>query len=310
MTFFYSKMRHPCLPAILRAVRGGGQTGCAFLVHCFFIVSVFLAADCFGNTGDEEYPNFWLPVGECITYKIQWGIFPVAETRVTTEWIREEERTLLAIKARTRTYSFFDTFCPVNDFIESIVDPETFTPLRFSKNLSEGRYRLNEITTFDHENRIAHWKHLIKNDEKDFAIEPDTRDLLSFMFFMRSQKLEPNRSYHFSVMADEKLYDLYVNTKNYVQLNLSRFGRVRSLYIQPEAKFQGFFVRVGRLQVWISDDKRCICTKAIAKAAVIGTIRMILEKVEGPGDDFWIKHELPDQSHLSKTSNGGSTNAN
>lgn len=278
------------------------------------LAAALLILSAFGTAEADERPELWFPVGERLTYKVYWGIFPVAETRVTNEWIEEEEgeekRILLAIKVTTKSYALLDTIYPVNDFIESVVDPVTFTPLRFSRRLSEGRYRLNEVTTFNHKKLTAHWKHLIKNDAKDFAIESDTRDLLSFMYFMRSQKFEPNRTYQYRLMADEKLYDLYVNTKNYVQLNISKFGFVRSLYIQPEAKFQGFFVRVGRLQTWISDDKRCLCVKAIAKAPVIGTIKLLLDKVEGPGDDFWVKHNvLSAQAKIKKENNGGDTNA-
>lgn len=253
---------------------------------------MLLASSAFSAVETDERPELWFPAGEQLTYKVYWGIFPVAETKVINNLFEEEEgeekRILLAIKVTTKSYALLDAIYPVNDFIESVVDPETFKPLRFAKRLSEGRYRLNEITTFDHENRIAHWKHLVKNDARDFAIEDDTRDLLSFMFFMRSRKFEPNRTYSYRLMADEKLYDLYVNTQNYAQLNISRFGVIRCLYIQPEAKFQGFFVRVGRLQVWISDDKRCLCVKATAKAPVIGTIKLLLDKVEGPGNDSWV----------------------
>jgi hypothetical protein len=260
--------------------------------YFFLLAFICISLDCFCEETDDDYPHLWFPVGECLTYKIQWGIIPVAETRVTSEWLHEGEKLLLAIRARTHTYAFFSAVYPVNDLIESIIDPETFTPVRFSKNLSEGRYRLKEITTFDHAKGMAHWKHLIKNDRRDFAIESDTRDLISFMYFMRSQKFEPRKSYHYQVMADEKIYDLDIKTKDYVPVYLPRFGTVRSLYLEPTAKFQGLFMRVGRLQVWISDDKRCLCTKATAKAPVIGTIRLIIDKVEGPGDDFWVKSDV------------------
>lgn len=264
----------------------------SFKKLCLLTIAALLIAAGFGAAENNERPEFWFPVGEQLTYKVYWGIFPVAETKVISKWIEEEEeeekRILLAITVTTKSYALLDAIYPVNDFIESVVDPDTFTPIRFSKRLSEGRYRLNEITTFDYEKRVAHWKHLIKNDARDFAIEDDTRDLLSFMYFMRSQRFEPNRTYNYRLMADEKLYDLYINTKDYVQLNIPKFGVVRCLYVQPEAKFQGFFVRVGKLQVWISDDKRCLCIKAVAKAPVVGTIKLLLDKIEGPGNDAWV----------------------
>lgn len=262
-----------------------------------FVMMIILAAGADFGVADDERPELWFPVGERLTYKVYWGIFPVAETKVTTEWIEEEQeeekRILLAIKVTTKSYALLDAIYPVDDYIESIVDPATFRPLRFVRRLSEGRYRLHEITTFNHKEHIAHWRHLVKNDARDFAIEDDTRDLLSFMYYMRSRKLEPNQTYNQRLMADEKLYDLFINTEGYAPIYISGHGVIRSLSVVPEAKFQGFFVRVGRLQVWISTDKRCLCLKALAKAPVIGAIKMLLSKVEGPGDDFWVKGGAP-----------------
>ena len=280
-----------------------------WLAAALLVTSVYSAAE---NEGRTE---LWFPVGETLTYKVYWGIFPVAEARVTTEWIEEEReeetRILLAIKVTTRSYAILDAIYPVNDYIESIIDPETFKPLRFVRKLSEGRYRLHEITTFDHKAHTAHWKHLIKKDEKDFAIEDDTRDLLSFMYFMRSKKFEPNQSYKHRLMADEKLYDLFINTRDYVQISVPGFGALRTLYIVPEAKFQGFFVRVGNLRVWISDDERYLCVKAMAKAPVIGTIKLLLDKVEGPGNDAWVgERSQTGRPPAGKRNKGDRQNAN
>ena len=234
-------------------------------------------------------PALWFPVGEQMFYKVQWGVWIVAETKVASEYIEEDGRTLLAIRVTTHTGSIMSTIYPVDDFIESVVDPVTFLPIRFTKRLSEGRYRLHEITTFDHKARTAHWRHLLKNDSKDFAIDADTRDLISYMFYMRSQKFEPNTHYDFRVMADEKLYDLLVEARYIETLDIGNYAKIRTLKIDPEAKFHGLFVRVGKLEVWISDDERCLCVRATAQAPVIGTIRLLIDRVEGPGDDYW-KH--------------------
>lgn len=250
---------------------------------------LFLGLLCLGAPAAlAEKPELWFPVGEKMTYAIGWGPWTVGYSTVWTEWIQENGRDLIAIRVRNRSTSVLDRLFPVDDFLESIVDPVTFLPLRFYKNLSEGRYRLKEITTFDHPARMAHWQHLLRDSHEDFAIKADTRDLLSFMFFMRSQSWDAHKGYHFQVMADEKLYDLYVTAVGYEEINLREFGPVRSLKLMPEAVFQGLFVRVGRLEVWVSDDDRCLLTKGTAIVPFpIGTIRLMLQTVEGPGDDFW-----------------------
>jgi len=89
--------------------------------------------------------------------------------KITSEYIEEDGRELLAIRVTTHTRGIMSKIYPVDDFIESVVDPVTFLPIRFTKRLSEGRYRLHEITTFDHKARMAHWQHLLKNDSKDFC---------------------------------------------------------------------------------------------------------------------------------------------
>lgn len=211
----------------------------------------------------------------------------MAETRVSSEYVEEDGRQLLAIRVTTKTLNIMNKIYPVDDFIESIVDPRTFLPLRFTKRLSEGRYRLHEVTTFDHKARTAHWKHLLKGDEKTFAIDADTRDLMSFMYFMRSQKLEPGKRYEFRVMADEKLYDLLVDARDMETLDIGNYSEIRALKLDPDAKFQGLFVRVGKLEVWSSDDPRCVCVRATARVPFIGTIRLLIDRVEGPGDDYW-----------------------
>jgi len=235
-----------------------------------------------------EQPELWFPVGEKMTYAVGWGPWTVGYSTIWTEWVQEHGRALLAIRVRTRSTSILDKLFRVDDFMESIVDPVTFLPLRFTKRLSEGRYRLHEITTFDHQKKMAHWQHLLRDSHTDFAIDSDTRDLLSFMFFMRSQSWDEHKCYYFRVMADEKLYDLYVSSRGYEDVNIPGYGKVRSLKMQPEAAFQGLFVRVGRLEVWVSDDDRCILTKGTAIVPFpIGTIRVVIDRVEGPGDDVW-----------------------
>ncbi|MBU4366015.1 MAG: DUF3108 domain-containing protein [Verrucomicrobia bacterium] len=256
-------------------------------------------SDC-GQGSVAGGPALWFPVGEQIFYKVQWGVWIVAETKVASEYIEEDGRELLAIRVTTHTKSILSVFYPVDDFIESVVDPVTFLSIRFTKRLSEGRYRLHEITTFDHKARTAHWRHLLKNESKDFAIDANTRDLISFMFYMRSQKFEPNKHYEFRVMADEKLYNLLVESRDIETLNIGNYAKIRSLKLDPEAKFQGLFVRVGKLEVWISDDERCLCVRATAKAPVIGTIRLLIDRVEGPGDDYWTHPGNPNYTQKAR----------
>ena len=97
-------------------------------------------------------------------------------------------------------------------FWSSVIDPETFLPVRFTKKLSEGRYRADEVTTFDFKKMQAHWESKKgKGHKKTYPIDEKTRDLISFMYFMRSQPLKIGHEGTYRVMADILTINLLTN---------------------------------------------------------------------------------------------------
>ncbi len=234
--------------------------------------------------------DLWFPVGETIEYKIFWGRIPVAQSTATTEWVELDGRRLIAIRFRTKSNKVLSTLYPVDDFIESLIDPETFLPVRFTKKLSEGRYRCFEITTFDHEKGTAVLENKRKGWTKEYEIDADTRDLIAFMYSMRAEEFPVGTKQNFRVMADEKLYDLEVKSHKAEKVKLPRFGKVSTVMLEPEAAFQGLFVRKGKMVLWVSDDDRRLIARASIKVPV-AHVNLVLDKVTGPGEDVWVNPE-------------------
>jgi hypothetical protein len=241
---------------------------------------------------EGEPAPLWFAVGEELRYEVYWGVVHVADSRVTTEWIEQDGRRLLAIRFRTQSNGFLKKIYPVNDFIESIVDPATFLPLRFTKTLNEGRYRTDEVTHFDHGSGVATWENRKNGKKKEFPIEADTRDIVTFMYYLRAQAFTPGQQAKFRVMADEKLYDLFFRVGPADEMKFEKFGKVRSVRIEPEAAFEGIFVRKGKLTIWVSEDPRRVCTRLMATTP-FANVRVNLAEVLGPGDDFWVSRSAP-----------------
>ena len=238
----------------------------------------------------EEFP---FPIGEELVYSVSWNGIRVATATATTSMETIDGREVLVIRQRTETYAFFKIW-PVDDRHETLVDPKTMLPIQYTKNLREGGYRCHEITTFDHKAGVAHYEHQTNGSKKEYPIKSDTRDILSFLYFMRSKLLEPDQVLEHQVMADEKLYDLIVSTEEVEQIDLPDYKRkIPSLRMAPEAKFDGLFVRKGKATVWVSRDPRRLLTFAKVRVP-LGSVRVKLQSVTGPGDDFWItdrKHD-------------------
>lgn len=269
-----------------------------------FPVSVLLAATIafmrFCLHGQAESPGaadisrwqakLWFPIGEGIEYRAFWGVIPVASSIVTNELVEYKGRTCLAIRIRTRSNEFLSKIYPVDDFLESIVDIETFLPLRFTKILHEGRYTTHEITEFDHGRGKAVWMRLKDGKRHELTIQPDTRDLISFMYSMRPKNLfEPGQEFSFQVMADERIYDLKVLADRVERFRVAQYGWIESIKIQPVAEFGGLFVRhKGKAWMWVSLDPRRLITK-ISVRIPVASVNIVLYSVYGPGDDFWVE---------------------
>lgn len=231
-------------------------------------------------------------IGEKITYSISWNGVPVACSISTISMDELDGRKVLALRLRTHTNPFFNHIFKVDDFHESLIDPETLLTIRYTKNLKEGKHRCHEVTTFDFDKLLAHYEDQVTGEKNSYPIKSDTRDLLSFLFFMRSELLAPDSTTTYRVMADKKIYDLTLNTSELKKISLPNYKqKVESLKIVPEASFDGLFVRDGKATVWISRDSRRFLTFAKLKVP-FGRVRVKLRSVSGPGDDFWITEQL------------------
>ena len=252
------------------------------------LVLVFITSAGPARAEGEQPTNLWFQVGEEQIYDIEWGFLDIGQTHVTTSWEEFEGRRVIAIRFRTKTYGLMDSIYPVNDLLESLVDPETFLPLRFVKKLSEGKYRADEVTLFDHANKIAKWESHKSGKKKEFAIAEDTRDIISLMYYLRKDGFNVGGTTVHRIMADEKLYEVFVKPKKIETVKLDRFGKIETIRVEPEAAFQGLFVRKGKVTFWVSQDERRLCARMMAEVPV-ANIRLSLNKVLGPGDDLWVK---------------------
>ncbi len=253
----------------------------------------FLFWTCAAAFAQDEAPapvrhELWFPVGEQTTYDIRWGVFHVGQTVVTTAWTNRDGRDLLHIKFRTRSNRVIEKLYPVDDTIESYIEPESFLPVYFAKRLREGRYRCDEETVFDHEKGEMRWHSNLNGKKKTLPIEPNTRDIVSLMYYLRRDPFELNVTNDYRVMADEKMYDLTLKADALETIDLGDLGKRSSYRIEPTAAFNGLFVRKGRMIFWVSADDRRICTKLLAEVPV-ANVRLILSDIKGPGAKEWSK---------------------
>ncbi|MBN1268164.1 MAG: DUF3108 domain-containing protein [Kiritimatiellae bacterium] len=259
---------------------------------------IVLAAACLWAAPAMAAPDPWFPVGEEIVYRVYWGIIPVAKTRVTSAWEEVDGRRLIALRFRTRTNRFADRLYPVDDLIETWIDPASFKSVRQAKRMVRRKLLCDEVATFDYETLTAQWRSRCSGETHELALKPESRDLTTLMYYMRSQPFEPGTERVYSVVADGKLWDLTVRVAGIEGVALPAYGRVRSIRLEPEAAFQGVFDLSGRTRIWISDDPRRLCTRMTSRVA-FANVRVVLCRVTGPGEDRWTQ-SADEEAHAAE----------
>ena len=187
-----------------------------------------------------------LTVGERLTYDVKFG--PMRVGRASMEVVAVEE-----IRGRRAWHTRFEVtggtfFFRVHDVLESWIDVETFSSLRFRQELSEGsRDREYEYEIFP-ERAVFIERGKVERPSVSLPLDDG-----SFLYFLRTVPLAVGVSYEFQ--------RYFIPDRNPVRLDVLRTdtvdvpaGRFDALVARPTIKAKGVFSENGRAQVWISND--------------------------------------------------------
>ena len=187
-----------------------------------------------------------LTVGERLTYDVKFG--PLRVGGATMEVLGVEE-----VRGRRAWHTRFQVtggtlFFRVNDILESWIDVESFSSLRFRQQLSEGPHdRLYEYEIFPERATF------IPKGKPERPSVDHPLDDGSFLYFLRTVPLELGATYAFTryFIPDRNPVRLDVMKRDTIDVPAGRFG---ALVLRPVIKAKGVFSEDGHAQVWISDD--------------------------------------------------------
>ena len=159
-----------------------------------------------------------LIVGERLEYDVRFG--PIKVGRASMEVMGIEE-----VRGRRTWHTRFQVtggtlFFHVNDVLESWIDMETFSSLRFRQQLSEGsRDRLYEYEIYPERQAYVEKG----KDERPSVVRP--LDDASFLYFLRTVSLEVGATYEFEryFMPDRNPVRIDVTGRDTIDVPAGRF---------------------------------------------------------------------------------------
>jgi hypothetical protein len=234
-----------------------------------------------------DYSDCFVP-GEVSEYNVSWAHLPIGWSRSSTETVFEEGRELIKIRMETQSYATYNAFFKVDNLMFVILDPKTALPLRLDRIQHQGDSHKSYLTTFDHAAGKAVSIDRLNNTTNVIAIGPETREMLSLIYASRTTEIDKLPTVTYPLLSNGELFDVQLKIKDTGKIRLSEYGRVASVELDPIADREGADLSDAKTTFWVSKETRRMITCVETKVS-IGKVRVKLESVSGPGDDFWIK---------------------
>ena len=135
---------------------------------------------------------------------------------------------------------------------------------------------------YDQERHTATYHSRRSGETKQMLIPENVQDQLSCGFWFRAQEIKAGTTIHVPVNADEKNWDVEVRLLQYDKVKLGKLGTFDAIEAEPLLKFQGIFMRRGKIRGWMGMDERRLPLKLRTKVPVLGKVSAILVNYEEP----------------------------
>lgn len=164
---------------------------------------------------------------------------------------------------------------------ESIADAQPFAALRTRSMYKDKRTTINSEATFDQTAGKAIWTESEENEKPiatTLSIESPAHDVLSLIYFVRTQNLKPGQTFEVSMVDSGRSYRCVVNVLSGKRMGTA-VGRVNTIRVEPAIYDGDRVVRPrGMMTLWMTDDARHLPVKAQIRVP-IGNVDINLKRV-------------------------------
>ncbi len=189
------------------------------------------------------------------------------------------------IRATAVSSTVFSLFYRLNDTVETFMDYEGLFSHRFHLVLDETKQTRDSLELNDSERGETYywnrWNHVERGltESKEFKpMTPFSQDSLSALMYLRLVPLPDGAVITFPVMSEGRGWEAVVTVLRREVIQ-TPFGRVRTVVVKPETKYQGVLKKSGDSFLWLTDDDRRFIVRLEAKVK-IGTVVATLKEVK------------------------------
>ena len=169
----------------------------------------------------------------------------------------------------------YDWIFKVRDRYETYLSVSDLHPVKFIRNVNEGKYSRYEEITFNRQTNTAVTKNGV------YKVPVNVQDVISTMYYTRNidyTQYKPGDKIAFNMFLGDKIYNLYIH---YIgkEVIKTRYGKFNTIKLKPLVIKEGVFTDGEKMTVWISDDNNHIPVR-IESPVSVGSIKIDLVQYE------------------------------
>lgn len=250
---------------------------------CFTLISLN-AQDCASREKSFDF-------GERVDYTIYYylaGVWVSAgEVFFEVDSLNLAERKFYHFNSIGQTFKKYDWIYKVRDHFESVVDLESFKPIRFKRSVNEGSTFIREDYLFKQKSNIIITQRQMEeegpNVRDTIPLLDCSFDVMSMIYYARDldfSMVNEGDTLPIKIILDNETHNSYIRYLGKKEVKVKGLGKYRCILFSP-LLIEGTIFNGGEdMTVWVTDDKNRVPIY-IETPILVGSIRARANKLSG-----------------------------
>ena len=245
-----------------------------FLFSIIFVSMQFVA-----SAQTDVKPNYAFQAQEKISYNVYYNVIGLyvhaGSATFTTASEKWMDQNVFHVVGEGSTNPRYDWIFKVRDRYESYFTTSDLQPLRFVRNVNEGKYKKHEEITFNRQTNTA-----ITN-EGVYTTPENVQDVVSMMYYLRNinyDQYKEGDKIPFSMFLDHKVYNMYIHYIGKETIK-TKYGKFKAIKLKPLLIKGNLFDGGEKMTVWITNDANHIPVR-VESPILVGSVKIDLMHYE------------------------------
>lgn len=215
-------------------------------------------------------------VGEKLSYQIYWG--PLIAGKATLEVTGIEPvagKDCYHLVAQAETTGLVDMLFHVDSRTESWLDVNELITRRYREERREGKNHRASDSLYDYPAKEIASTNLVTGKLRHFPLDGPAQDMVSCLYYVRTQPLHLDVAEKFPVVLGNTKYDVTIKPDERKNLYFRPTGNIQALRLEPNPTLAVVAKNSGRMWFWVSDDARKL-PLLITSDMKIGSAKFVL----------------------------------